>query len=192
MVFSAPHDIGNATLEQLRAIPEDERFHEVIDGHLVRKAESTFEHGHAISNLSEVLGPFRRASSPNTPGGWWFATDVEILFEEHQIYRPDHAGWRRDRSSARPTGSPVTLIPQWVCEVLSTNRSNDLVRKLRTHHRSQVEHYWILDPDDETLMVERWTPLGYLTVLTAAGDETVRAEPFDTVELRVADLFGDP
>jgi hypothetical protein len=32
--------------------------------------------------------------------------------------------------------------------------------------------------------------LGVLEALTAAADETVRAEPFEAIELPLADIFG--
>jgi hypothetical protein len=41
------------------------------------------------------------------------------------------------------------------------------------------------------LLVHRWAPDGYLVVQRAATGETVRAEPFDAIELRVGFLFGD-
>ena len=53
------------------------------------------------------------------PGGWWFETEVEIEFETHEIYRPDIVGWRRERSAQRPTGTPIRLRPDWICEILS-------------------------------------------------------------------------
>jgi hypothetical protein len=39
--------------------------------------------------------------------------------------------------------------------------------------------------------VQRWQPDGHLVVLGAEHSETVRAEPFDAIELRVGLLFGD-
>jgi hypothetical protein len=54
-----------------------------------------------------------------------------------------------------------------------------------------VPHYWIGNPEEKTLVVHRWSDSGYVIVLTAASGETVRAEPFDAVELRVGILFGD-
>jgi hypothetical protein len=44
---------------------------------------------------------------------------------------------------------------------------------------------------DRTLTVHRHTPDGYLVALRAAGDERVRAEPFDAIELQVGMLLGD-
>ncbi len=58
-------------------------------------------------------------------------------------------------------------------------------------HRHHVPHYWILDPTEETLLVHRWGPDGYIEVLAAERNERVRAEPFEALELRVGVLFGD-
>ena len=63
----------------------------------------------------------------------WFGTEVDIYFDEANTLRPDVAGWRRDRVPERPTGMPVRVRPDWVCEILSTNRANDLVRKKRIY-----------------------------------------------------------
>ena len=100
-------------------------------------------------------------------------------------------GWRRKRSPQRPTGLPVTLLPDWIGEILSTNRSNDLIKKKRVYHQRQIPHYWIIDPAEQTLFVHRWGPDGYIEVLAAQHGERVRAEPFDAVELNVGVLFGD-
>ena len=83
------------------------------------------------------------------------------------------------------------MRPDWVCEVLSpTNAKRDRVDKFQVLHSNRVPHYWIADPLEQTLNVHRWEPGGYLVVLTAGEADIVRAEPFESVELRVAALFG--
>ncbi|MCC6559075.1 MAG: hypothetical protein IT372_39630 [Polyangiaceae bacterium] len=52
-------------------------------------------------------------------------------------------------------------------------------------------HYWLIDPERETLTVQRWTRDGYLYVLGARRGDRVRAEPFEAVELNVGVPFGD-
>jgi Uma2 family endonuclease len=181
-----------ATLEDLLAIPEERRRHEIIDGQLVEKGAATAEHGAAQAELvSALVGRFGRRPGGRWPGGWWFVTEVEVAFGPHQIFRPDVLGWRRERAPQRPTGTPVTLLPDWICEILSTNRGNDLVRKKRAYHRQKVPHYWVVDPSEETLTVHRWGPDGYIEVLAAERRETVRAEPFEAVDFFVGVLFGD-
>jgi Uma2 family endonuclease len=181
-----------ATVEDLLAIPEEERHHEIIDGELVEKGAASGEHGGAQADLVTALNSrFGRRSGGRWPGGWWFATEVEILFARGQLFRPDVVGWRRERAPQRPAGVPITLLPDWVCEILSTNKRNDLIKKKRVYHQCQIPHYWIVDPAEETLAVYRWGPDGYIEVLAAQRGERVRAEPFDAVELHVGAFFGD-
>lgn len=108
------------------------------------------------------------------------------------MVRPDVLGWRRERVPARPTGFLLRVRPDWVAEILSpSNAGVDRVRKLRLYHRAGVPHCWMADPMEGTLVVMRWSPDGYTTVLAAERGETVRAEPFEAVTLEVGALFGD-
>lgn len=193
MTAAAPTRPGHATLEDLLAIPEGKRRHEIIDGELVEKEAATGEHGLAQTSLVRHLGPpfHRRIGGPRGPGGWWFLSEVEIVFAPKQIYRPDVVGWRRERSPKAPTGTPITLVPDWVCEILSTNRTLDTVKKKRAYHQAKVPHYWLLDPIEGSLSVQRWTPDGYLEVLVAERHERVAPEPFQALEFPVGAFLGD-
>ncbi|MEJ7728762.1 MAG: Uma2 family endonuclease [Polyangiaceae bacterium] len=184
---------GPATLDDLLAIAEERRFHELIDGNLVEKEAASGKHGEAQTRLGRKLGPFdwRHGGPPDRPGGWRFASEVEIYFDATNTFRPDCAGWRRERLPEMPAEVPVRVVPDWVCEILSTNRANDLVRKKRVYHLHRVGHYWILDPVAETLLVYRWGPDGYIEVLAAQRGERVRAEPFVALEIDIGVLLGD-
>jgi Uma2 family endonuclease len=166
---------------------------EVVGGEIVDKAAPSFEHGDAQRALASLIGDgFHRRPGGSRPGGWWIATEVEIEFDTHEVYLPDLAGWRRDRVPARPSGRPITVRPDWVCEILSPSTARrDQVVKHRTLHRCKVPHYWLVDPERETLAVYRWHADGFILVLTADRAETVRAEPFESIEIRLGLLFGD-
>jgi Uma2 family endonuclease len=180
-----------ATVEDLLAIPEDQRHHELIGGEIVEKGAASGEHGAAQTRLIEHVAPFHRRPGGRFPGGWWFATEVEVYFDAAHTLRPDVVGWRRDHVPERPRGIPIMVRPDWICEILSTNRRNDLIKKKRVYHRHQVPHYWIVDPSEETLTVYRWAPDGYIEVLAGERGERVRAEPFEAIPLVVGVLFGD-
>jgi Uma2 family endonuclease len=175
-----------ATIDDLFAIPEDGRRHELIDGVIEPKGAASGRHGAAQFRISAYVEPFNRR-----PGNWWLATEVDVYFDPANTFRPDVVGWRRDRVPRQPEEVLVEARPDWVCEILSTNRRNDLVRKKRVYHRHQVPHYWILDPDEGTLTVHRWAAEGYLEILIAERGEEVRPEPFEAIPLRVGALFGD-
>jgi Uma2 family endonuclease len=180
-----------ATVADLLAIPEEHRRHEIVDGVLVEQEAASGRHGMARGRLSRFVAPYDRRSGGRWPGGWWFTTGAEIQLSDSQILRPDVTGWRRERLDVLPAEVPIAVTPDWVCEILSKNRGNDLVKKKRAYHVHQVQHYWIVDPIEETLAVYRWQSDGYVEVLIAERGETVRAEPFDAIELSVDVLFGD-
>ncbi|NUQ74755.1 MAG: Uma2 family endonuclease [Polyangiaceae bacterium] len=182
---------GEATLADLLALPDEGRGYEIIDGELIEK-ETSAEHGVAQSRISRLLGPFDRRPGGRQPGGWWFATEVLIDFGPKQQFRPDVVGWHRERMPERPTGVVISVRPDWICEIVSSsNASNDTVRKKRAYHKHQVPHYWLLDPVRETLSVLRWSPDGYIEVLSAMRGERVKAEPFDAIEISIGVFFGD-
>jgi Uma2 family endonuclease len=188
--MAAPHT-QLATFADLLALPDDVRA-EIIHGTIVEKASPSAEHGRSQFSLGTVLGRrFHRPPGGRWPGGWWFGSEIEVEYETHEVYRHDAAGWRRDRVPDPPTGRPVRIRPDWVCEVLSpSNAKRDLVDKFQVLHANRVPHYWIAHPLERTLVVHRWEPRGYLVALTAGETDVVRAEPFEAVELRVAALFG--
>ena len=182
---------GSSTLEDLLALPEEGRGFEVIDGEIVQKDAASGRHGGAQGRVFRFLGPFDRRPGGRTPGGWIFGTEVHVFFDAHNTLVPDVAGWRRERLAELPAEVPVRVIPDWTCEVLSTNKRNDLVKKKRVYHEQRVQNYWIVDPKEETLAVYRWSPEGYIEVLITERGERVRAEPFEAIELLVGVFFGD-
>ncbi|MBS2021177.1 MAG: Uma2 family endonuclease [Deltaproteobacteria bacterium] len=183
----------SSTLADLRAQPDDGRI-ELVEGSLERRASPSYAHGDAQGALVQWLrgGFHKRGGGPGGLGGWWIVSEVEVQFDGGNVYLPDLTGWRRERVPERPTARPMTIRPDWVCEILSpSNRNTDLVAKQRTYHRSGVPHSWVVDPEAQLLTVQRWTPEGYLIVLTAQRGETIRAEPFEALEWPVGVLFGD-
>lgn len=99
---------------------------------------------------------------------------------------PDLAGWRIERMPQVPNVAAFTLAPDWVCEVVSPSTARiDRVRKMRIYARERVPHLWLLDPLAQTLEVFRLAGEHWLRESAHSGDEVVRAQPFDAVELAI-------
>ena len=180
------------TFADLALLGEETRC-ELIRGEILPEAAPTFEHSGAQTALIMWLARFAASQSrERRPGGWWIGTEVHVGYASHDVFCHDVAGWRRAAHPAKPTGWPVLVRPDWVCEVLSPgHRRRDRVEKLETSHAAGVPHYWLVDHDEKILQVYRHEPAGYLLVTSCGTGETIRAEPFEGCELRTGVIFGD-
>jgi len=176
-----------ATYQDLCALPEH-LVGEIVDGELHASPRPASPHALASSGLGyDITGPFQRGKGG--PGGWWILDEPELHLDR-DVLVPDLAGWRKERLPVLPREPFFTLAPDWACEVLSpSTRSFDRARKLPKYAAAGVSHAWLVDPDAYSLEVFRrdgdlWVLLG-----TYVGDEKVRAEPFDAVELALSDLW---
>jgi Uma2 family endonuclease len=180
-----------ATFEDLLARDGADRL-EIIGGEIVEKAAPSVGHSWAETKLVAATDPFNRKPGSRGPGGWWILTEIHVGYPRGELYCHDAAGWRRDRVPVLPTEWPVRIRPDWVCEIVSPkHEKQDLIVKPRVLHGAEVPHYWLVDPEEQILLVHRWSPDGYTIVQRATAGETVRAEPFDAIELRVGVLFGE-
>ncbi|MBX3274475.1 MAG: Uma2 family endonuclease [Sandaracinaceae bacterium] len=177
--------------------PEREEHDERVETHagqLVPKEAAKFEHSDAQGGIAvAVRGPFQRRPGAGGPGGWWIATEGEVAYPGWTFLH-DLAGWRRERLADKPSGRPVREPPDWVCEILSTNRRHDVVTKFEVLATAGVGHYWLVDPDARELVVHRLEAGRWVRVAAFVASEPglrARVEPFEAVELEVAVLFGD-
>jgi Uma2 family endonuclease len=182
-----------ATYEDLRAVP-DTMVAEIIDGELIATPRPASPHARAASVLAVDLGgPFDRPpGDPEGLGGWWLLFEPELHLGP-DVLVPDHAGWRRERLPVIRDVPAFTLAPDWVCEVISPSTAPiDRGRKMRIYARERVPHLWIVDPIVRTLEVYRLEDGRWIVAGAYGGDETVRAEPFDAVELRLSRWWLEP
>lgn len=186
--------IRRQTIDDLiQAWAEDERL-ELIDGEIVQRPMARFEHGLAQSGLH-----FQVQAQQSTGGkqpGWWIVTEVSVRYNEHQCPSHDLAGRRRERLPKPPAGV-VTMVPDWVCEILSPGHERkDLVHHLLLLQRVGVPYYWIISPEDRSLIAYALDDGRYKVIFSAQypkGDmpERVRIPPFEAGEIDLGAVFGD-
>jgi Uma2 family endonuclease len=173
-----------------RAAP-DNVVAEIVDGEVFVKPRPTVAHASAAMDLAIELGPpFTRGRGG--PGGWVILGKPELhLGKAPDIVDPDLAGWRRERMPIIPDTAAITLAPDWICELLSDRtEAHDRGRKMRVYRREGVGWYWIVDPRIRTLEVYRLENGRYVLLDTWEGEEKVRAEPFEAIELDLALLWA--
>ncbi|MRG91825.1 Uma2 family endonuclease [Polyangium spumosum] len=168
------------TFEELLA--EIDRLPEYLSGEIIEPG--------VIRTMSRPDAPHRRAarecqwalrgaSADVTGSGWWIEQEPAVRFGE-RLFNPDLAGWRVERCPDPPHGYPITLTPDWVCEVLSPSTARD-DRKIKLPHyaRSGVEWVWLIDPEIHLVEVFRAERQQLWLVTSAGEEETPRLPPFD-------------
>ena len=176
-----------ATYDDLLALP-DHVVGEIVAGELHVSPRPASPHAASATALAEELGPpFKR--SRGGPGGWMILLEPEIHLGKDVVV-PDLGGWRRERMPEMPHAPFFTLAPDWVCEVMSpSTQAFDRTKKLWVYARERVAHIWFVEPLAQELEVLRLDGDTYRIVQTGLGNQKIRAEPFDAIELDLAILW---
>jgi len=169
---------------------------EILNGELHVRPRPARPHANATTRLSALLSmPFLFGTGG--PGGWVILNEPELhLGPRPDKLVPDIAGWRRERLPGAIGGDDAPahydLAPDWVCEVLSkSTRRIDKIQKMRIYAREGVRNVWHVDPVAQTLEIFRLEGRHWLLVDSVAGDERVRAEPFEAFELDLALIWAE-
>ena len=178
-----------ATYDDLLKVP-DHLVAEIIDGELYTSPRPAPRHADASSGLAGALrGPFDRGRGG--PGGWRILAEPELHLGG-DVLVPNLASWRRERLPRLPAEAYFSLAPDWICEVLSPSTAAlDRAKKLTIYARERVSHAWMVDPIAQTLEVLRLEGGRWTILSTSSGLTTVRAEPFDAIELDLSLLWED-
>ena len=187
----------NATYDDLLAAPEDVTT-ELIDGELFMSPQPKVRHSIAASAIGRDVGHrFGRRGAPDEgwPGGWWILDEPEIhLALDRRVVVPDVAGWRRERmpNPTRDTHK-MTVVPDWVCEVLSPgSRRFDYLKKMPAYARAGVGWLWMVEPADRQLVVYEREGEEWVERMAFEGSVAARLRPFEAVELDLGEWWEEP
>lgn len=182
-----------ATYADIEALPEH-MVGEIIAGELIASPRPAPAHTQSASAIGMLVGTPFHFGRGGGPGGWWIEDEPELhttIDGSEDVLVPDLAGWRRERMPHLPTTTWFGVVPDWVCEVLSPSTEEiDRTLKLPLYARMGVRHVWFVDPLLHKVEIYRRAaePVWQL-IATHEGNVTVRAEPFDAVELDLSLLW---
>lgn len=177
-----------ATYEDLLKVP-NHLLAEIIAGELITSPRPGPRHARASSILgSDLTGPFDKGRGG--PGGWWILDEPEIHLQG-DVLVPDLAGWKKEIVPVLSTSKHYfEIAPQWICEVLSPSTAGiDRVKKLPIYLREKVDHVWLIDPVAKTLEIYQRNQNTWILLNSFVGNDTVRAAPFDAIEMDLGALW---
>ena len=187
-------DEHNATYADLEAVPEDRHLvAELVNGRLVTHPRPTGRHGRVHTRLISVLGqPFME--SLGGTGGWEIITEPELHFGRN-VTVPEIAGWRIERFDQDASPHPldpvkITLVPDWVCEILSPSTEGyDRDEKQDIYGGAGVNYLWVVAPVAQALETYELVAGEWVHRQTYSGDIDVRIPPFDALEFRFSRIW---
>jgi Uma2 family endonuclease len=157
---------------------------ELVDGQIAVHPGQSPGHSHVETALLHALSD--RVDSEN---GHLFL-NMDIVLGEHDVRRADLLYFRGDRAHLVHPERAISDPPDLCVEVLSeTSRRIDRVDKFAQYARGGVSHYWIVDPDAETIEAFELANKAYDLAAHGSGREIVRLVPFLDLDLNLGQFW---
>lgn len=140
------------TVEEVLALPDDGRRHEVVDGELLVTPAPAFRHQDVILALILRIAPFVRSSGV----GHLTIAPADLELDDRTLVQPDIFVFEPP-GGRRPERWKDIRTVLLAIKVLSPSTARaDRQVKRRRYQRYGIPEYWIVDLDARLL--ERWTP----------------------------------
>ena len=137
------------TYEDLLALPDDGLRHELIGGEHFVTPSPIMRHQRVSFRLSGAFFDYFK----DHPVGEAFAAPLDIVLSKHDVVEPDLFVVLADQTEIL-TQKYVQGAPAIVIEILSPGtRRRDEGIKRRLYERTGVREYWLIDVDDNVVIV---------------------------------------
>ena len=172
-------------------LSNSEKRAEFKNGQVSLKLMPSSEHGKVQFGVSVEIGSrFGKTKSPG--GGWWFRTETSIdCPKSDAIVTPDLTGWKRQNHLQEPSGYPVRMRPDWVCEVAYSTLHSDMRESKIIYEKEEIPFYWVMDVMNGRIVVFEWMERKFFqTHELFIEDGEVEIPPFYGENLKISELFG--
>ncbi|WP_295384001.1 Uma2 family endonuclease [uncultured Thiodictyon sp.] len=168
--------------QQLEALPEWMTA-ELIDGQVHTEPRPA---ALVLGTVSALLN-----RSPDERRDWCVLHWPELhLILDTEVLVPDLAAWRWERIRFVQEDQRFTIVPDWVCEILSpVTRSKDREIKMPIYARFGVAYLWLVDPWARTLETYALDAGVWRDIGRFGGSDVVAVAPFEATPIDLADVW---
>ena len=135
------------TYEDYVCLPDDGKTYEILEGEIEVTPAPIPRHQDVSRNTERILDEYVRREG----AGKVYDAPIDVVLDEHNIVQPDLLFISTPRLHIIGEKN-IQGMPDLIAEILSpTTRRRDRVLKLQMYARHGLAHYWILDPEHQTL-----------------------------------------
>ncbi len=157
---------------------------ELVNGEIAVSPSPVPDHSYIVVTLARIVGNHIEEHDL----GQLF-TDVDTIFGEHDVRRPDLLFYRKNRlhliGEKAMEGPPDLAV-----EVLSPSTTRtDRRDKFKLYAEGKVRYYWIIDPKMRTIEAYRLVGGKYTGRVRGSGSDVVQLAPFRDLKIALAKLW---
>ena len=133
--------------EYYQITAKSDKMTELLDGEIVAMASPNIRHNDIALGLYTA---FRRFISENKGKCRPYVAPTDVELDDRNVVIPDvFIACNPDNFDKQKYNG----APDFIAEVVSTNRNDDYIRKLWLYRSRGVREYWIIDPHKEKVLV---------------------------------------
>ena len=158
--------------------------YQLINGMLVKSTSPTVNHQRIVKRIVRKLQLLEEKGS-----GEMLHAPIDVHLSDTEVYQPDIVFVSARRLSIIGEKN-ISGAPDLVIEVLSPATAYyDLRHKRSIYEQHGVNEYWIVDPMEKTIEVQKNSSTGFRIIGKAREKDTMKSESFPEFSMDVDSIF---
>jgi len=184
--ITAPTAERRFTYRDLLTLPDDRNTYEIIDGALSVNASPSLRHQRISGRIYRILSQ----ALEDTGKGHVFFAPMDVLLDRENVVQPDLVYIAGDRAILLEE-SHINGPPDLIIEVVSpSTRQRDLSMKRGLYARFGVPHYWVFDPEENSVLVYRREGETYREKDKLGAGDLFQPEDFQGLSFDLSMIFS--
>jgi excisionase family DNA binding protein len=163
--------------------------YEILEGWLVKEPSPSVQHQRVAASLYRQLAI---SFDQFDPEGEVFFAPLDVTLTNKNVVQPDLlfiSGARRGIMRRERIDGPCDLV----VEIISpSNRRKDRLQKMEIYRKAGIPHFWLVDPEDETLEAFLLKDAHYALIFSGGPGDHFQHPAFPGLELDLDKVFYRP
>ncbi|MEJ6949503.1 Uma2 family endonuclease [Natronospora cellulosivora (SeqCode)] len=175
------------TYQDYLKLPEEPGYrYEVLKGKLIKEPSPSVMHQRVSRRLQRLLEDYFWEHNPE---GEVFNAPLDVTFNDITVVQPDIFFVPEIKNNIikekRIDGSPFLVV-----EIISPyNPRKDRVQKLQIYQEDQVDHYWLVNPQDKTFECFALRDNVYALISTGMKSDIIEHPDFEGLRISLEELW---